>query len=61
MIRISLLSAAAALALGSAAYAQVTLERKEAPVGASCKAVLRVPHGCESGEPAPGLKLLPKG
>ena len=30
----------------SAAYAHVTLERPEAPVGASYKAVFRVPHGC---------------
>lgn len=28
------------------AFAHVTLEQKEAPVGASYKAVLRVPHGC---------------
>ena len=30
-----------------AASAHVTLETKEAPVGAPYKAVLRVPHGCE--------------
>jgi periplasmic copper chaperone A len=47
MIRIALLSAAGALALSSAALAHVTLEQKEAPVGASYKAVLRVPHGCD--------------
>ena len=29
------------------ALAHVTLETREAPVGASYKAVLRVPHGCE--------------
>jgi len=28
-------------------FAHVTLEVREAPVGASYKAVLRVPHGCE--------------
>jgi uncharacterized protein YcnI len=47
MIRIALLGAAGALALSSAALAHVTLEQKEAPVGASYKAVLRVPHGCD--------------
>jgi uncharacterized protein YcnI len=34
-------------ALGSPAMAHVTLETREARVGASYKAVLRVPHGCE--------------
>jgi periplasmic copper chaperone A len=47
MIRIALLGAAGALALSSAALSHVTLEQKEAPVGASYKAVLRVPHGCD--------------
>jgi uncharacterized protein YcnI len=47
MIRIIVLGAAGAFALSSAALAHVTLERKEAPVGASYKAVLRVPHGCD--------------
>jgi len=37
----------AAAALGSsAAFAHITLQDKQAPVGASYKAVLRVPHGC---------------
>ena len=31
----------------AAASAHVTLETREAPVGAPYKAVLRVPHGCE--------------
>jgi len=31
---------------GAAAQAHITLEQKEAPVGASYKAVFRVPHGC---------------
>ena len=30
----------------SSAFAHVTLERQEAPVGAPYKAVFRVPHGC---------------
>jgi len=42
------LPACAALALGTrAAFAHVTLEAQEAPVGSTYKAVLRVPHGCE--------------
>src|SRR6185295_18828850 len=36
----------AAICIG-AACAHVTLETREAPIGASYKAVLRVPHGCE--------------
>ena len=50
MFRTTLLSAAlgAAGALaGTIAFAHITLENQQAPVGASYKAVLRVPHGCE--------------
>jgi uncharacterized protein YcnI len=50
MFRTSIPDAAlivAAAALGSsAAYAHITLQDKQAPVGTSYKAVLRVPHGC---------------
>lgn len=43
-----LLSACAFLVFGTgAAFAHVTLETQEAPVGSTYKAVLRVPHGCE--------------
>jgi uncharacterized protein YcnI len=43
-----LLPAVACLVLGtSAAFAHITLETQEAPVGSTYKAVLRVPHGCE--------------
>ena len=42
------LSAAALLVLGTnAAFAHITLEIQEAPVGSTYKAVLRVPHGCD--------------
>lgn len=42
------LSAAALLVLGTnAAFAHITLETQEAPVGSTYKAVLRVPHGCD--------------
>ncbi len=42
-----LLAAAIAVTATTAANAHVTLEKSEAPVGATHKAVLRVPHGCE--------------
>lgn len=42
-----ILLAAAAAALAAPAFAHVTLEKGEAPVGSTYKAVLRVPHGCE--------------
>jgi periplasmic copper chaperone A len=47
MFRTIVLGLAGVLAGASLAYAHVTLENQEAPVGASYKAVLRVPHGCE--------------
>jgi periplasmic copper chaperone A len=47
MFRELALGAAGAAFLITASSAHVTLEVKEAPVGAPYKAVLRVPHGCE--------------
>jgi periplasmic copper chaperone A len=47
MLRAILIGAAGALAAISSTAAHVTLERQEAPVGASYKAVVRVPHGCD--------------
>ena len=41
------LALAAALALPASASAHVSLEKREAPVGSSYKAVFKVPHGCE--------------
>lgn len=49
MIRFSARAAVAALsliALATPAFAHATLEVQEAKIGASYKAVLRVPHGC---------------
>ncbi|MEA3534310.1 YcnI family protein [Rhizobium sp. CC-YZS058] len=55
-----LLSAAFALLAGSAS-AHVSLEAREAPVGSTFKAVLRVPHGCE-GKPTTKLRVqVPEG
>lgn len=42
----TLLAAAVAVAAAGAAQAHITFEAAEAPVGASHKAVLQVPHGC---------------
>src|ERR1700757_3806790 len=61
MIRISLLAAAGALAVSSAALAHVTLEQKEAPVGASYKAVLKVPHGCDGSATVALRVRIPEG
>src|ERR1700719_1644541 len=41
------LAVAGALAGATIAFAHITLENQQAPVGASYKAVLRVPHGCD--------------
>ncbi|TIV97058.1 MAG: DUF1775 domain-containing protein, partial [Mesorhizobium sp.] len=57
-----LLSVGLFLALGtSTAFAHITLEIQEAPVGATYKAVLRVPHGCE-GKATTALRVqIPEG
>jgi len=47
MFRSLSLGAAGVLGFVCAASAHVTLETREAPVGAPYKAVLRVPHGCD--------------
>jgi periplasmic copper chaperone A len=45
---LKIITAAAALVLSATtALAHVSLERAETPVGATYKAVLRVPHGCD--------------
>src|SRR5262245_15805391 len=43
----TMLAAAASALLAGPAYAHITLEQGEAPVGSPYKAVLRVPHGCD--------------
>src|SRR5258708_16265490 len=55
------LGAAGALAGVTIAFAHITLENQQAPVGASYKAVLRVPHGCD-GSSTVALKVrIPDG
>ena len=56
MVRKFAIGAFGAFACLSAASAHVTLERQEAPVGASYKAVLRVPHGC-AGSPTTAIRV----
>ncbi|WP_342241408.1 YcnI family copper-binding membrane protein [Inquilinus sp. OTU3971] len=57
----SFLPAMALLAASAPAFAHVTLETQEAPVGGTYKAVLRVPHGCE-GSPTVRIRVqIPEG
>src|SRR5258708_40281803 len=46
-LRRLLAGTAGMLLVTSYAFAHITLETQQAPVGASYKAVMRVPHGCE--------------
>jgi periplasmic copper chaperone A len=47
MLRTILLGATGLLAGATSVFAHITLENQQAAVGASYKAVLRVPHGCD--------------
>ncbi|MGB3833457.1 MAG: YcnI family protein [Mesorhizobium sp.] len=47
MLKSTVFAAVLVVCSGTAAFAHVTLETQEAPVGSTYKAVLRVPHGCE--------------
>jgi uncharacterized protein YcnI len=61
MIRTVCLATAALAFSASAAFAHVTLETKQAEVGASYKAVLKVPHGCD-GKATTALRVrIPEG
>src|ERR1700730_8652012 len=55
------LRAAGALAGVTIAFAHITLENQQAPVGASYKAVLRVPHGCEGSATVAVRVRIPEG
>ena len=61
MIRKLVLGAAGAVCCFAAASAHVTLENPQAPIGASYKAVLRVPHGCEGSATAALRIRVPDG
>src|SRR3984893_13884385 len=55
------LRAAGALAGATIAFAHITLENQQAAVGASYKAVLRVPHGCDGSAPVACRVPIPDG
>jgi uncharacterized protein YcnI len=52
---------AAACGLVPAAFAHVILEHREAPVGSTYKAVLRVPHGCNGSATTAVRVRIPEG
>jgi len=61
MHRTILLGTAGALLSITCASAHVTLETRQTRIGASYKAVLRVPHGCQ-GSPTTAIKIrIPEG
>jgi uncharacterized protein YcnI len=61
MQRELVLGAAGAFAFVCAAFAHVTLETSEAPVGGPFKAVLRVPHGCDGAATTALRVRIPEG
>jgi uncharacterized protein YcnI len=61
MFRELALGAAGAVVVACAAFAHVTLETREAPVGAPYKAVLRVPHGCDGAATTALRVRIPEG
>lgn len=55
------IAGASLLAMAIPAFAHITLEQREAAIGGSYKAVLRVPHGC-AGEATTAITLkIPEG
>jgi uncharacterized protein YcnI len=61
MFREFALGAAGAVAVACTASAHITLETREAPVGAPYKAVLRVPHGCDGAATTALRVRIPEG
>jgi uncharacterized protein YcnI len=61
MFRTLALGAVGAFASLSVAHAHVTLETREAPVGANYKAVMRVPHGCDGSATTSVRIRMPEG
>src|SRR3954454_10001 len=57
----SFLLGAACTLVSSACFAHITLETREAPAGTTYKAVMRVPHGCDS-SPTVAIRIkIPEG
>jgi uncharacterized protein YcnI len=62
MLRTSLLGCALVSAfIALPAFAHITLEQSEAPVGAPYKAVFRVPHGCDGSTTIKLTVQIPEG
>lgn len=64
MLHLPLRAAAAAVmlaVLASPAFAHITLETPEAPLGTGYKAVLRVPHGCDGAATTAITLKVPEG
>src|ERR1700676_2320871 len=61
MFRTTFLGVVGALAGASMAFAHITLENQQAPIGASYKAVMRVPHGCEGSATVAVRVRIPEG
>jgi uncharacterized protein YcnI len=57
----ALFGAAGALAGATIAFAHITLENQQTAVGASYKAVLRVPHGCDGSATVAVRVRVPEG
>lgn len=61
MLKRTLVTAAALVLGAGAAFAHVSLQVKEAPVGSSYRAIFQVPHGCE-GKPTNVVRVqIPEG
>ena len=61
MFRQSIIAAALLSMANGAAFAHVTLETREAPVGGGYKAVFRVPHGCKGSATVKVRVQIPEG
>jgi uncharacterized protein YcnI len=59
--RTTLIGVAGALAAASFAFAHITLENQQAPIGSFYKAVLRVPHGCDGSATVAVRVRIPEG
>jgi uncharacterized protein YcnI len=61
MLKTITIAAAALLLSSAAAFAHVTLEQAETPVGGAYKAILRIPHGCDGKATQTVRVRLPEG
>ncbi len=61
MLKRTLVTAAALVLGAGTAFAHVSLQVKEAPVGSSYRAIFQGPHGCEGKPPNVGRVQIPEG